>query len=177
MQEAGLFPHETIFAKRLGTLFIYPEQAGIQCMDLGGKSRHGVGGTLFITQFRLLFEAHPLNRITGQTSILLDTIAEAHDSSAFMRPQFSITAGIPYEFLLFQSAEPLIALQQMRARSTPALAAEGRADLLRALVPQGVGEHPPRQVVRSLLDNGIATPATVLRSVTLYNLWLSLGTA
>ena len=177
MQEAGLFPHETIFEKKLGTLFIYPEQAGIQCLDLGGRARHPVGGTFFITQFRLLFEAHPLNRITGQTSILLDTISEARDTSAFMRPQISITAGIPYDILLFQTAEPIIVLQQTRVHSTPPLAAEGRADLLRALVPQGEGERPPCQVVRALLDNTIATPATVLRSLALYNLWLSLGNA
>ncbi len=158
-------------------MFIHPEQIGVQTVDLGGRSRYAVGGTLFVTQYRLLFETIPLNRITGQTSILLDTISDVRDDSAFLQPRIALKAGIPYEFLLFRAAQPLATIHQIRARSTAQTHAEARANQIRSLFPQGMGDKPPRLVVRTILDNLIAMPSTVLRALSLYNLWLSLGDA
>ncbi|HKD77146.1 MAG TPA: hypothetical protein VKB76_16690, partial [Ktedonobacterales bacterium] len=113
----------------------------------------------------------------GQTSILLDTISDVHDDSAFLQPRISVKAGIPYEFLLFRAAQPLIAIQQIRGRSMAQTCAEARANQIRSLLSQETGDKPPRLVVRTILDNLIATPSTVLRALSLYNLWLSLGNA
>jgi len=175
MQEAGLFPHETIHDKQLGTLFIYPEQLGIRSMDLGGKERQAVGGTLFITQFRLLFEAHPLNPIGGYTSVLLDTITQVRDTSAFLKPQITVTAGVPYDYFMFGVTQPLAAIQRVLTRSTPATRTEARNNLMRLYLQNNAGERPPRVTVRAMLDGSVATPSTVMRTMTLYNLWLSLG--
>ena len=175
MQEAGLFPHETIADRQLGTLFIYPEQLGLKSMDLDGKSRHAVGGTLFVTQFRLLFEALPLNQIVGYTSILFDTITQVRDTSGFLKPQITVTAGVPYDFFLLQVVQPLAMIQMMMARSTPQLQAEARANLVRQVLPQGADDRPVRSVVRNLLESNVLMRSNAMNVLTAHNLWLSLG--
>jgi len=172
-----LFPHETIYEKQLGTLFIFPELLGVAVQGLPGRGRHPVGGTLFITQLRLIFEAAAISPIHGTASILLDTLTAVRDTSAFLRPQITLTAGIPYELLLLQIAKPLAAIAWVQEISIPLVQQQARDQVAQRLVPALESDLPLRAAVRAQLDQAIATPTTVLRLLSLHNLWLSLGNA
>lgn len=177
MPEVGLFPHETIFDHERGTLFIYPEQLGIANVALGGRPRHAVSGNLYITQYRILFEAIGLNRIRGATTILLDTITDAQEIPAFPVPRLHLKAGVDYELFLFQIEQPKRALTAALRQSSPERCAQGRDNLLHLLLPALRPDQPPRAAVRATLDGIIVTPESALHALSLHNLWVSLGNA
>lgn len=177
MPEIALFPHETLFSTHAGTLFIFPEQLGLATVSLGGRARYAVGCQIAFTQYRIFCEAHLFNRFRGTTTILLDTITGATESPAIPSPHLKVTAGVPYEFSFFAIEQPRTALALALQQSGPERCAEGRVSLLHELFPLGVGNQPPRAAVREVLDKLLITPETVLRALSLYNLWMSLGNA
>jgi hypothetical protein len=175
MPEASLFPNETILERHLGSIFIYPEQLGIPYTGLHERARHPVGGTLSVTQFRLLFEAMPFNQFSGTTTILLDTITSVEDTSTFLHPQLTIIAGIPYDIFLFQITPLHLTLNRLLARLDPQLVADGRDAAIQALLPPAATTSTALASVRTLLDRSTVAPMTALYLLSLHNLWLSLS--
>ncbi len=177
MADNVLFPQESIIAQQMGTLFIYPEQMGLAALAVGNKERHSVACSIAITQYRVLCEAYWMNKFTGRTSLLLDTITAAHEVAAFPSPHLHITAGIPYEFKFFMLDQPRAALTTALRQSNAIHRSEARHLLLHELLPEGCGERPPRACVKQSLDALVIKPETVMYALSLYNLWVSLGNA
>jgi|GEM_PF-3571853 len=175
MADITLFPQEIIFEKQLGTMFIYPEQLGRPVTGFNGKDRQGVGGTFYITQYRLIFDAHTINRCTGTTSILLDTISSISDSSSLLHRQFTVVAGITYDLFLFQIHQLKLTLERQVDVKSLSSSLAARLSLQSQLLPPDPGQRPVRAIVRTLLDQKVVTPKSALYMMALYNLWLSLG--
>ena len=175
MPAVSLFPHETIFASARGSVFFWPERLGLPMVNMGTRERHAASCEVFITQYRVLCDAHWLNRFRGTTTVLLDTITDAHEVPAMPSAHLHLMAGMPYEFAFFAVEEPRTALALALQQSNPERCGAGRANLLRELFPHGLGNQPPRAAVRGVLDSLIISPDTLLRALALNNLWLSLG--
>lgn len=62
----------------------------INIKDYGMKKKftftnnEAIGGTLYLSNYRLIFKSHPINRVKGTYSILLTTIRSARDSSGLL---------------------------------------------------------------------------------------------
>ncbi|MEM6473480.1 MAG: hypothetical protein AAF802_28230 [Planctomycetota bacterium] len=84
-------PGEVRLASYPANLVIRPSDHGLKEMKLargfwifGMKGRESLGGTLHLTNHRLLFCTHRLNRVTGHASLFLSTINAIHDRSVFI---------------------------------------------------------------------------------------------
>jgi hypothetical protein len=176
MSTITLFPNETIYGRQVGTMFIYPEQMRLPCQDLDQQERYPVGGTFLITCYRLLFEGHGRGSgIAGTTSILFDTIIETRDTSALLRPQITINAGVTYEFSLFNINQVETILHRLLGQPDMRNLQSARKFLAEELLPPTGENLPLRASARNILSNSIVVPGTVLYLLSLYNLWLSLG--
>jgi hypothetical protein len=61
-----------------------------------------LGGRLHLTSFRLVFEAHPVNRVVGRLGIFLPTIVKLEDTSRLLARRLTVvTTGQPFEFVVW----------------------------------------------------------------------------
>ncbi len=61
-----------------------------------------VGGQLHLTNYRLVFKSHSLNRLRGKFSIFLSTINQVQDVSSFFKKQVQIeTVSQDYRFVMW----------------------------------------------------------------------------
>jgi hypothetical protein len=86
-----LVSEEVILSEFTANLMIDIEKSGLSkfCADglmwaVGAKGKEAIGGKLFLTNFRLIFSSHPLNRLNGQTAIPLNIITNLEDKSKFI---------------------------------------------------------------------------------------------
>lgn len=163
---------------RLGTLFAMPEQLGLPHVNLGDRREISVGGTMFITQYRIVFESHGFNQqFKGTFHLLIDTITAIANTSTMLHPEMTITTAMPFRYFLVDAhidqTINIIAHQRSQIR-TDALAAVQR-EVAASLFPPGTQDHPLRATARRLLDMTTMTPDTTLYVLSLHNLWQSLG--
>lgn len=175
MADAMLFPFESIYHRQQCSLKIAPEQLGLAMVGFRARPELSLAGTVIVTQYRVLFEAVALGPVRGTTTILLDTITDVAERATFPFPRMLLAAGPPYEVHCFEIAPLRQALTHVVAASRPEVRHEARRLVLQVFFPNGVGEFPPRAVVRQALEKLVVTPETVLHALTLHNLWLSLG--
>lgn len=57
----------------------------------GMRGKESIGGFLHLTNFRLIFKAHRINRLTGKLSILLPTVTAAEDTSYLMVKRLTVS--------------------------------------------------------------------------------------
>ncbi|MFB8790079.1 MAG: hypothetical protein U7123_14775 [Potamolinea sp.] len=58
---------------------------------VGFKGQEAIGGKLHVTNYRLVFKSHPLNRVTGKFSIFIPTIHSVRDASLMLTKKIEIT--------------------------------------------------------------------------------------
>ena len=69
---------------------------------VGMAGKESIGGHLHLTNFRLVFASHSVNRFTGTFSIFLPTIESMEDKSSFIVKKLVVTApSYAYEFVIW----------------------------------------------------------------------------
>lgn len=91
-----------------------------------------LGGRLQLTTHRLVFSAHPVNRIVGRLSLFLPTIAGLQDTSRFVAKRLAVeTAGTgATEFVVWGIPKLIAAITAARKALPPAAAASILAELV-----------------------------------------------
>lgn len=68
---------------------------------VGMKDKEGVGGVLYVTNYRLIFQSHQINRIRGTVSIFFPTISAIDDGSTFLSKKIFVqTQTVRTEFVV-----------------------------------------------------------------------------
>ncbi len=114
----------------------------------GMKEVEAVGGTLHLTNFRLLFRSHPVNRLNGTVSIYLSTIRDVRDSSRWLVRKISIGTTIGSVDLVV-SEPSRVAVEMTRARDA---ITEAQAESLRQQIEAtpAVGGLRPIRVAETI---------------------------
>jgi hypothetical protein len=124
MADAGqLLPGETLVASNRANALVLPTDYGLsrfpfdQYMGLiGMKGSEAVGGSLYLTSMRLIFQSHSINRLKGRFSIFFPSISAATDVSHLITRKVRIdTASQSYEFIMWGIPAFLSALESQRA--------------------------------------------------------------
>lgn len=91
MTEADLLDGETLIQAKNANAVIKMDQHGLsrfafdQLMwTVGMKGKEAIGGTIALTNYRLIYKSHSINRLTGKFSIFLPTIKNVSDASGFI---------------------------------------------------------------------------------------------
>lgn len=67
----------------------------------GKKGMEGIGGRLHLTNYRLIFKSHSINRVTGKFSIFLSAIKDVKDTSVFLSKKIAVSTQTQiFEFVL-----------------------------------------------------------------------------
>ena len=69
---------------------------------VGMAGKESIGGHLYLTNFRLVFASHKINRFTGTFSIFLPSIEKMEDKSSFIVKKLEVvTPSYAYEFIVW----------------------------------------------------------------------------
>jgi hypothetical protein len=83
---------------------------------IGMGSREAIGGMLYLTNYRLIFEAHALNRVRGTFSIFLPTIRHLQNASVPVIRKIRITTGRQtFDFVVWGIPTLLTAIRQAQS--------------------------------------------------------------
>lgn len=110
--------------------------SGLEAMGWSGKE--GIGGKLYLTNYRLVFKSHAINRLTGRFSVFLPVVAYARDTSRFLVKRLEVgTDTQAYEFVVWGVPLLIARIEGMRAdlsgaRLRTALASAARSPELLA---------------------------------------------
>lgn len=95
-----------------------------QMLLTGLPEKHeSIGGWLYLTNFRLFFKSHRINRFKGTFSIYLPNIIEAKDISqplTVSKVMQVITRNHNFEFVVWKIPKLITAIVHARAALTPA---------------------------------------------------------
>jgi hypothetical protein len=107
--------------KRLGMKFHGVRVPADHLMSLAGfKGQEAIGGRLHLTNYRLIFKSHPINRVKGKFSICLPTIEGTRDISRFLAKKLEVvTAGQNFVFVVWGIPNFINAIQSAMASLTP----------------------------------------------------------
>ncbi len=101
----------------------------------GGKE--AIGGKLHLSNYRLLFKSHQVNRAKGQFSVFLPTVQELQDRSRLLSKQLHISTPTQrFEFVVWGVPELIANISDSKRRLT----AE-QVSYLRDVVPRQYGEE------------------------------------
>ena len=69
---------------------------------IGMKGKEAIGGKIYLTNFRLIFTSHNINRVKGKFSIFLHTINSIRDTSFLVTKKLSIGTKLSeYSFVVW----------------------------------------------------------------------------
>ena len=145
--DAGmLFTGETILQAKLATALIRRSDYGLEQMAgedavlklFGQAGIEGIGGKLHLTNYRLVFDSHSYNRVTGVFSVFLSTIVGTTGDTRFTKKRITVsTHATAYEFIAWGIPALLKLIEDARTSLT-----EPSLDALKSEVeahPQKVG--------------------------------------
>lgn len=126
LQECDLIADEHPLAAVPVNLIVCPKDFGLQrfAFDsllwiVGMKDKEALGGTLHITNHRLLFRTHWLNRLRGTVSIFLVNIEGLRDASFAMTESVVLRTAVGTITLVANDAQDLISrIEQAREAMT-----------------------------------------------------------
>jgi hypothetical protein len=114
-----LFPGEEVILTRLANLLIRPEEHGLSelFVDAGLGGEEAIGGRLYLTNYRLLFRAHQINRLRGAVSLFLPSIAGVENTSMLFKRSLRIdTKCAAYEFIVWGQQALVDQIEERRSR-------------------------------------------------------------
>lgn len=105
-----LMPGESLLASKFANAVITPTEHGLTRLVADGlmwlvgmKDREAIGGRLYLTNQRLLFRSHSINRLTGDIELFLPTIRTLKNTSyLWMRKCVVETASVRQEFVIWR---------------------------------------------------------------------------
>ncbi|SFD02238.1 hypothetical protein SAMN05443252_11413 [Bacillus sp. OV322] len=111
---------EYVILERRANLLINPKDYGLGRMKYNLQRKEAVGGKMYVTNYRLLFKPHLINRVKGLHSILLHNIQNARDSSFLFMRKMEVTANnLSYEFVVGKREELMRTIETAKRNITP----------------------------------------------------------
>jgi hypothetical protein len=117
-----LLPSEELIQSKMANSMIKVDEAGLSRLAfdqlnwlVGMKGKEAIGGKLHLTNYRIVFRSHPLNRVKGKFSILLPTVQDVQDASNILIKKMKvITPHQEFDFVVWgiQAMIPMIKAQQ-----------------------------------------------------------------
>ncbi len=109
IKNSGLLKGEHIIKEKMANLIIVPKDFNLEkfafdkmMWAVGMKDKEALGGKLYLTNYRLLFKSHAVNRLTGTVSIFLPTIKAVKNSSFFVTRKITVqTLHAKVDFVLW----------------------------------------------------------------------------
>ena len=87
---------------------------------VGMKGKEAIGGKLHLTNYRLIFKSHPLNRLGGKFSIFLPTIWEVKDVSGLISKKIEVfTQTQEFEFVVWGIPALITAIKSSKSKLDP----------------------------------------------------------
>ena len=132
VEDSDLLPGERVVLSKPANAIIRLDEHGLsrfpadQLMRvMGYAGKEGIGGRLHLTNHRLLFKSHRVNRLTGQFSIYLPTITGLHDRSRWIAKKLEVATRLQtFEFVVWGVPAFISTIQAQAARITSAQALE-----------------------------------------------------
>lgn len=132
VEDADLLPGERVLLSKPANAVIRLDEYGLsrfpadQLMWVAGfAGKEAIGGKLHLTNYRLLFKSHRVNRLTGLFSIFLPTITGLHDRSRWIVRKLEVTTRLQsFEFVVWGVPAFISTLQAQAAQITAAQALE-----------------------------------------------------
>jgi hypothetical protein len=155
--QSTLYQGERVLASKNANAVITLRDHGLESIPdteramawAGFAGKEAIGGRLHLTNWRVVFRAHPFNRVKGQMSIVLPTIVELADTSRFLGKKLQVTTrSAHHEFVVWGVPTLIRAIAQ----------AQGDADA--AAIHAAVQAHP------SSLGSGLARDLRVYLMMT-----------
>jgi hypothetical protein len=146
LDKADLLPGEAALLSKKANAVIRPDEHGLSRFafdhllgTVGMSGMEAIGGNLHLTSYRLLFKAHPVNRLRGSFSIFLPTIQQVHNASSGITRKVDIVTGTQrYTYVVWGVPAVIAAIE--RARGALDRAAVERLAGLAVEHPQAIGE-------------------------------------
>lgn len=87
---------------------------------VGMTDQEAIGGKLYLTNFRLFFQSHSINRFNGAFSIFLPAIIETKDNSRFVAKKMEVvTPSYAFEFVVWGIPKLMQAVASARGALSP----------------------------------------------------------
>lgn len=131
-----------IQVQRPGLFFFILRQA-LRAAGLHGNE--AVGGHLYLTTYRLVFQSHRFNWMTGRISIFLPTIQAVRNASRVITKQLAVqTRTQEYMFVVWGIPQVMAAILAARDRLSPQQQAAVRAVAVAEFAKCGAGVRVQR---------------------------------
>ena len=127
-----LFPGESVIVTKGANFLFCLEEHKLRGLGVFGvdaetrllnlpEGHESIGGWLYLTNFRLFFRSHSVNRFKGTFSIFLPNVTEIKDISEFISKKLEvITPGYDYKFVAWGVPKLMIAIAAARDSLSPA---------------------------------------------------------
>lgn len=117
LEQNDLFKGERVVIERKANAIINFEDFGMKKIK-GSPFRktEAIGGKLYVTNYRLIFKSHSLNRVKGMYSILLPTIQSVRDISFLLMKKIEVISnGNTYVFVVWGIKELLEEIERVKS--------------------------------------------------------------
>jgi hypothetical protein len=116
LTQTDLIEGETVLFSKPANLVVRPKDFGLQnfafddlLWTVGMKDQEALGGSLHLTNFRLIFKSHRINRLRGKVSVFLPTIKDMRVSSFLLLNKMRVTTGLATIDVVVLDVEEVIA--------------------------------------------------------------------
>jgi hypothetical protein len=148
INNSDLLKGEHIIKEKMANLIIVPKDFNLKkfafdkmMWTVGMKDKEALGGKLYLTNYRLLFKSHAVNRLTGTVSIFLPTIKMVKNSSYFVTRKITVqTLHAKVDFVIWGIKEFINKINAQQA-----LLSHEQVETIRQLV-----KEDPAQVIYGL---------------------------
>lgn len=126
--EEDLLPGEQVVLDKSANAMIRVSEFGLSrfafdrvMVATGLGDVEAIGGKLYVTDYRVLFKSHTVNRVRGAFSIFLPTVRELRDTSAGIKRQLEVSSSTQrFTFVIWGIPKVIAAIENARARLAPA---------------------------------------------------------
>jgi hypothetical protein len=116
LSESELLPGEHVLVSKHANAVVGIVQAGPGLRGSAGMTgTEAVGGQLYLTDLRLIFRAHRVNRLRGGFTISLSSITQVRDTSSGLRRQVEIVTPLErFTFVVWGVATLIARIEALR---------------------------------------------------------------
>lgn len=132
LQDEDLLPGERLVITKPANAMIRRDDYGLSALPgehalklLGYAGQEALGGKLHLTNYRLLFKSHRVNRVVGAFSIYLPTITGLNDRSRWLAKKLEVVTRMQsFEFVVWGLPAFIRTIQAQSAQVTVTQARE-----------------------------------------------------
>lgn len=128
LRDEDLLPGESVVLSKSANAMIRVSEFGLSrfafdriMVATGLGDVEAIGGKLYVTDCRVVFKSHAVNRARGAFSIFLPTVRDLRDTSAGIKRQLELASATQrFTFVIWGVPKVIAAIEDARARLDPA---------------------------------------------------------